>query len=522
MARASRRATGLSEVTTPGARSNPQTIAARVLCGVIEGGKFLDTALELVAAPPASRALVQEMCYGTAREWHRLGAIAGQLLHKPLKDETVRALLHLGLYQLRAMRAPAHAVVAETVEAAAHLRKPWAKGLINACLRGYLRDARRAEAAIAHDIEARHSHPRWLIERLQAAYPHRWEAILAANNERPPMALRVNARKTTRADYLARLAAEGIAAHEAPGTEHGVVLATPLPVERLPGFAEGEVSVQDAAAQLAVPLLDVPRGARVLDACAAPGGKTGHLLERHPEAEVVAVEIDPQRKRRIEDNLARLGLAARAAEQGPREAGATGESPQGRRQHEAMVRHDLAEAAARAAEQGPREAGATGESPQGRRQDTTMVRHDLAEAAARVLLADATRPQDWWDGRPFERILLDPPCSASGVIRRHPDIKLRRQPRELALLADTQQRLLAALWPLLAPGGKLLYVTCSVLPEENERTVEAFLADHRDAAEAPLALAAGVARAHGRQILPGDDGMDGFYYAALRKRRGEQ
>lgn len=438
------------------ARLNPQAVATRVLAQVVEHGRYLDAALdEAFAALPThlrtQGALIQEMCFGTAREWPRLAAIARAYLERPLKDETVRALLLLGFYQLRAMRAPAHAAVAETVEAAAHLRKPWAKGLVNACLRAYLRAPERAQATLDSDIEARHAHPRWLIEAVQRAWPGQWEAVLTANNERAPLALRVNTRRTNRADYLARLAADGIGAREAACTASGVVLDSPLPVERVPGFAEGLVSVQDAAAQLAANLLDPPAGARVLDACAAPGGKAAHLLERAGTIELTAVEIDAVRARRVRDNLARLGLGARQ------------------------------------------------------------------------IVADATEPGGWWDGQPFDSILLDVPCSASGVIRRHPDIKLRRRPQDLAALTATQQRLLEALWPLLAPGGKLLYATCSILPDENEQQLVRFLAAHPDAAPEPLALDLGLTRAVGRQILPGtlcgqSAPMDGFYYGALRKR----
>jgi 16S rRNA (cytosine967-C5)-methyltransferase len=436
---------------------NPQAAAARVLARVSAEGRFLDTALEeeLAGLPAPMRgkaALIQEMCYGTMREWLRLEAIAGAYLERPVKDETVHALLLLGLYQLRAMRAPAHTAVAETVEAAAHLERPWARGLLNACLRASLRDPARGGRALAADLPAQHAHPPWLIEAARAAFPGDWEAVLAANNARAPFTLRVNTTRITRAQYVARLSAAGIAAAPAPCTESGLALAQPRPVERLPGFAEGLVSVQDAAAQLAAAWLDAPPGARVLDACAAPGGKSAHLLERTPGIELTALDIDRERAARLGENLARLGLAAH------------------------------------------------------------------------VRVADAAEPAGWWDGRAFDAILLDAPCSASGVIRRHPDIKLRRRPGDLAALADSQRRLLEALWPTLRPGGKLLYVTCSILPDENELRIGEFLARHTDAREQPLPASAGRPRTHGRQILPGEscgDGgpsMDGFYYACLEKR----
>jgi 16S rRNA (cytosine967-C5)-methyltransferase len=285
-----------------------------------------------------------------------------------------------------------------------------------------------------------------LLAELKAAYPARWEAIAAANNGRPPMTLRVNSARTTRDAYLALLAHADIGANPTALALTGVVLHEPMPVERLPGFADGLVSVQDEAAQLAAPLLDVRPGQRVLDLCAAPGGKTAHLLESTPAAEVVAVDVDEARLARLRANLQRLGLRAS------------------------------------------------------------------------VVCADATEPSAWWDGKPIDRILLDAPCSASGVVRRHPDIKLRRQPQDLAALTATQARMLERVWPLLKPGGKLLYVTCSVLPVENEQTVEHFLATQADAEAIPLALAAGVARGPGRQLLPDGDRTDGFYYAGFTKR----
>jgi 16S rRNA (cytosine967-C5)-methyltransferase len=355
-------------------------------------------------------------------------------------------LLLLGLYQLRALRVAPHAAVKETVEAAAALGKPWAKDLINACLRGYLRETQRAEAAIRDDETLRLSHPRWLLEELKRVYPDGWESIAQANNARPPMSLRVNLARTTRAAYLAELAAARIGARASPLCDSAVLLEEPRPVGNLPGFAQGLASVQDVAAQFAAGLLDAQPGERVLDACAAPGGKTTHVLERTPGlADLVAVDRDAGRVDLLRENLERLGLRARLA------------------------------------------------------------------------VADASRPGDWWDGQPFDRILLDTPCSATGVIRRHPDIKLRRKPNEIEQLAHTQGQLLAGLWPLLRGGGKLLYVTCSVLPRENEAQITTFLAEHADAAVCGPALPVGQARRVGWQILPGEQDLDGFYYVCLAK-----
>jgi 16S rRNA (cytosine967-C5)-methyltransferase len=425
----------------------------QVLCDVVEHGRFLDTALEERRAQAGAEApLVQEMAYGTLRWYHLLEAIAAQLLDKPLKtkDTDLHLSLLLGLYQLRLMRVAPHAAVDETVEAVTALGKGWAKGMINACLRAYLRDQQqggaRAEGIVARNPVARFSHPAWLIEALQHDHPDAWEEILQANNERAPMTLRVNGRRQSRADYLARLRTAGIAARALESVASAIVLEAPLAVTALPGFADGDVSVQDAAAQLAAEFLDAQPGERVLDACAAPGGKSAHLLERTAELALTALDTDPDRVALIEATLRRLQLAAT------------------------------------------------------------------------VGTADAAMPAAWWDARPFDRVLADVPCSASGVIRRHPDIKLRRRPADLDTLAATQARLLDGLWPTLKSGGKLLYATCSVLARENELQVAAFLARHRDAIEQPLTHPAAQKRARGIQFVPGRETMDGFFYACVEKR----
>ncbi len=433
----------------PTQKISPRALAARVIEQVLVQGRFLDAALtETVTPSTSTAALIQEMSYGTLRWYHQLAGIATLLLDKPLKpkDQDVHALLLLGLYQLRHMRVAPHAAVTETVDAAQALKKPWAKGLLNACLREYQRQEPRVQQQIADDPTLAYSHPAWLLEIIRNTYPENWQAILAANNERPPMVLRVNAHKLTRAQYLERLQAAGFAAHAAALTETGIVLETPAPVTELPGFATGEVSVQDGAAQLAAILLDAQAGERVLDACAAPGGKTGHILERTPSLlELVALDRDSDRMARIAQNLTRLGLPAR------------------------------------------------------------------------LITGDATAPEKWWDSQPFDRILLDAPCSATGVIRRHPDIKVRRQFEELPKLIETQRRILDSLWPLLKPGGKLLYVTCSILPTENQEQMQAFLARHPDATETALPFTVGARQTVGYQVVPGELGMDGFFYASLRK-----
>lgn len=429
---------------------NARATAARVLEQVVVHGHYLDSTLDAVridAAPDA--ALIQELAYGTLRWFHQLVGIAALLLIKPLKpkDQDVYALLLAGLYQLRTLRVATHAAVDETVAATETLGKPWAKGLVNACLREYLRRSGDMDKHIAQDPTLRLSHPAWLLEKFRRAWPDDWERIAQANNERPPLTLRVNLRRQTRDVYLEKLRAANIALQLTSVLDTDTTLATPLPVSVLPGFAAGEVSVQDAAAQWATVLLDARPGERILDACAAPGGKTGHILERTPGlTDLVALDREAVRVELIEQNLKRLGLKAR------------------------------------------------------------------------LITADASAPEDSWGGQPFDRILLDVPCSATGVIRRHPDIKLRRQPEDLPKLTATQARLLTALWPLLRPGGKLLYVTCSILPEENEQQMMAFLARESSAVEASLPTTVGRARAVGRQVLPGDHGMDGFYYACLLKK----
>jgi 16S rRNA (cytosine967-C5)-methyltransferase len=330
--------------------------------------------------------------------------------------------------------------VTETVDAATALKKPWAKNLLNACLRSYLRETARVQAAIDARPATLFSHPDWLLAEIRLAWPQDWERLLAASNERPPMVLRVNRRRQTREHFLARLAQAGIAAKPLPWLATAVMLESPLPVDELPGFGEGEVSVQDAAAQYAAVLLDAQAGERVLDACAAPGGKTGHLLEHTPGlVELVALDREPARVALIEQNLARLSLMAQ------------------------------------------------------------------------TIPGDAAHPTG------IDQHAVDVPCSATGVIRRHPDIKLRRRPEDLPKLIATQAQILDGLWPLLKPGGKLLYVTCSMLPAENENQVESFLARHADAKEVTLSMNAGRARSRGWQVLPGEADMDGFYYACIGK-----
>jgi 16S rRNA (cytosine967-C5)-methyltransferase len=428
--------------------------AARAVHAVRVEGRSLTVALAAggAAVPLRDQPLLQELCYGTLRLLPRLEALIAILLSRPLRraDRILNALMAVGLYQLVSTRIPAHAAVAATVDATRALERPRAAGLVNAALRRFQREREALLGRVGTDPADPALFPDWLVARLQGAWPDHWQRIIAASNERAPMALRVNRTRLGRAAYADELAAAGIDARPLPGLDAGLLLDRPLPAQRLPGFADGRVSVQDASAQLAAPLLDPKPGERVLDACAAPGNKTAHLLEHAGgNLALTAVDVDAERLAPLRENLARLGLSAT------------------------------------------------------------------------VLAADARAARPDWPGAPFDRILLDAPCSATGVIRRHPDIKYLRRETDIAQLTATQDAILDALWPLLRPGGHLLYATCSVLPDENQSRIAAFLAAHADARELALALPAAVADrvpcARGVQLLPTVDGGDGFYYALLER-----
>jgi len=426
---------------------NTRLIAARALSRVLQDGQSLTAVLESALKAVESgkdRAFIQALCYGVCRTYHRLDFILSELLDKPLKDQDVKALALVGLYQLKYMRVKPHAAVSETVLAAR--KKPWAKALINALLRSYLREQEKLEQKADNVQNAAVSHPDWLIKQIDQDWPQQAQKILLENNQQPPMALRVNLSRINRDSYLQQLSEEGILAAAVDFCPSAIILDKPVAVDLLPGFAEGLVSVQDTAAQLAAGLLDVQPGHRVLDVCAAPGGKTAHILEHQPQLkELVAVDVDESRLQRVSETLQRLKLPA------------------------------------------------------------TLV------------VGDATNPQGWWDGQLFDRILLDAPCSALGVIRRHPDIKLLRRAEDIKPLRAMQKNILNAVWPLLAPGGIMLYATCSILKQENEQQIDAFLAEHPDAVELPIDAAWGFAGSHGRQIMTGELAMDGFYYARLGK-----
>ena len=436
--------------------------AATALEAVVTDGRSLDSALAAAEemVDEKDRPMLRMLVYGALRHHFRLREQLGLLLDRPLKkrDKVIESLLVIGFFQLTDTRVPDHAAVSMTVEATRLLRRPKFAGLINAVLRNF----QRKDIANKNPggEESTFNHPGWLIEHLRHDWPDDWQSIVAANNERAPMWLRVNTARSTVDDYLDRLSLNATDG-ETPGqpiegVPQAIRLTSPMPVNELPGFADGVVSVQDAGAQLAAPWLVHDGGGRVLDACAAPGGKTCHLLELlGPGADLTAIDIDEDRLQRVRENLNRQAF------------------------------------------------------------DAT------------VIAADASDLKSWWDGVPYDRILLDAPCSATGVIRRHPDIKVLRRESDISALAGLQRAMLDALWQALAPGGRLLYVTCSVLAAENEKVVSAFLAANADACEDKVLhdyniRALMCERSAGCQVLPGTQGLDGFYFAALEKNAPDQ
>lgn len=431
----------------PGAALRAQ--AARLLKAVLADGRSLKAVLAQ-ALPSISdsrdRALLEAMCFGALRHRRRYEFALSQWLPRPLpkKEYAVHCLLLAGLSQLDALQLPAHAAVAATTEACRVLGRPQMVGLVNALLRRATREA----LPESDDISIRHSHPEWLVTALQNDWPDHWQHIVAANNEIAPMWLRCHRRRAPREQMLARLAAQGLTAIAPDFPPHALRLETAVAAETLPGWQAGALLVQDGAAQLAVEALAPRAGERLLDACAAPGGKTAQIAEVLGDGELMALDIDAARLRRIEKTLDRLGLVT----------------------------------------------------------ENVQLR-----------AADAATTKRWWDGRLFDAILLDAPCSATGIIRRQPDIKWHRRSSDIPALVASQARLLDALWPTLRPGGRLLYATCSVLDTENAAQIIAFLERHSDAHVLPLDARYGHARGPGRQRLPGDDGMDGFFYALIGK-----
>ncbi len=428
---------------------NLRALAAKAIYKVLTDGRSLSDALSEVLTQcrdARDQAFVQALCFGVCRRFFYLDDILQALLEKPLKDkdQDIYALLLVGLFQLSDMRVPAHAAVAETVAAADVLKKSWAKNLINAVLRNYQR--LEDELKLKLSKEAYYDHPQWMMEKFKQDWPNDWKAIIAANNQHPPFSLRVNQRRISREAYLDLLAQKNIIAETIPETLTGITLEQPLNVQHVPGFAAGDVSVQDGAAQLAAQLLKLEPGQRVLDACSAPGGKAAHILEMQADIELIAIDNHAERLKSVSETMQRLGLSAK------------------------------------------------------------------------IICADASKPVDWWDGRLFDRILLDAPCSASGVIRRHPDIKLLRREEDVKKLVPLQKLLINTLWDVLKPGGLLVYATCSVFAEENAEVLLTFLQEHADAKEEKIQAVFGKDCNVGKQQLPAMLGMDGFYYGCLRKK----
>lgn len=431
---------------TSGAAS--RAAAAQAVMQVLEHGRSLSQAIPEATQALSSRdrALVQSICYAVMRQLPLFNFVLAELLEKPLKGQLkiLHYLLLVGTCQILALSTSAHAAVAATVDAAVLLGRSRQKGLVNGVLRNLLRQQEDLLSAASARTDLSYAHPRWLLERIQAAYPQQWRDIVTANNAQAPMWLRVNTAKVEPSNYLAQLQAADIAAELSTEVPTAIRLAQPIDVYQLPGFEQGLISVQDIAAQRAAILLDAQSGERVLDCCAAPGGKTAHILERsHDLAQVIALDNDAHRLQRVTENLSRLQLAAK------------------------------------------------------------------------VLCADASEPKTWWDGTPFQRILLDAPCSATGVIRRHPDIKWLRRASDIDTLVAIQADILRSMWSVLAPGGTLLYATCSILPEENHKQIKSFVENNEDAIWCSLTQT----EQHDLQFIPGQAGGDGFYYAKLEKRK---
>ncbi|HIF18367.1 MAG TPA: 16S rRNA (cytosine(967)-C(5))-methyltransferase RsmB [Cycloclasticus sp.] len=424
--------------------------AVSVICSVIQQGKSLTDALNLCdSLDPRDAAFCRELCYGTIR-WHdRLNAILNLLLKKPFKakDTDITVLGLLGLYQIIYLSTPDHAAVSETVNTCSKGKKRWAKNVLNGVLRRFLRERDALEKIVDAQLNQQFSHPSWLVNQLEKDWgAERVADILHANNQYPPMSLRTNQHVGSRDAYMKQLKQTGINASANPFNTVGLTLDSPVNVDKLPNFWQGAVSVQDNAAQLAATLLDINDGQRILDVCAAPGGKTAHILESSPDGiSLVAIDIDERRNLRVIENLERLKLNAE------------------------------------------------------------------------VLTVDGLEPDEWFDGKQFQRILLDAPCSATGVIRRHPDIKLLRKSSDIAALVELQNKLLHAIWPLLEKKGVLLYATCSILSAENSQQIADFMRQHTDAKIMSIDADWGQSCEYGQQILPGENNMDGFYYACLTK-----
>lgn len=429
---------------------NARTVAAKSICQVIYHGRSLTDVLNsemVITLPDNEKSLVKNICFGSLRWHYQLSALVNILIPKPIKkkDKDIECVIRIGLYQIIYQQTPDHAAVNETVAAAKPLKKPWSRGLINGVLRSYLRDKENLLEQSRKTASSAYNFPDWLLGKLKKAWPNDWKAIIEASNNRAPMTIRVNLSRNSREEYLQALLQNEIHAKISTEVNSAIVLNSPISVDQLSGFFRGDSSVQDAAAQLAAMLLDCKPHMRVLDACAAPGGKTGHILELDSTLKVTAIDSDPSRLTRVKENLDRLNTKANLVE------------------------------------------------------------------------ADANKLSNWYDNQAYDRILLDAPCSATGVIRRHPDIKVLRQADDIKALVKQQNKLLENLWSILKPGGELLYATCSILPEENDKQINNFLDQQTNAEVIPIKASWGIPQKYGRQIFPGTADMDGFYYCLIKK-----
>ena len=426
---------------------NARKISLSVLTELVTNKRLLDDVLAHKLKNVNDKReikLARELCYGVMRWYEQLLFITECLINKPVKEVQLKLLIMSGLYQMKFLRVPDHAAISESVELTKHLGMAWAGNFVNAVLRRYQRDHELITNEIQKNPIAKYAHPEWMIKKFSSQWPDHWKSILDSNNSYPPMHLRLNLTWMSRQEYSALLNEKGISHTCLEMTDTAISLDEALDVTDIPGFSQGQVTVQDAAAQLAVPLLGLSPGQRILDACAAPGGKTGHILEvTGDSAEVVAIEIDKYRVELLKNSLARIN------------------------------------------------------------------RH------AEIINADVRKTSNWWDGRKFDRILLDAPCSATGVIRRHPDIKYLRLPDQLDSLCENQNNMLTALWPLLKPGGRLVYCTCSLFIEESDERINDFLNKHDDARMLPVQADWGERSSLGRHSVPGHDKSDGFYYSVL-------
>jgi len=429
---------------------NVRQLAVQALTPLLNDSSSLKYSLkkQLELCPENQRPFLQELCYGSMRYFPRLNSILSKLVTKPLrsKDSDIKALLIIGLYQLNNLRTAEHAAISETVDVCKSLNKPWATSLVNATLRNFQREKKQLAESLSEDIPFKYNHPDWFVNKLMHNWPDHWIDILNANDDHPPLTIRVNSNIVSRETYANTLLLEDITSNTTSFSQTGLTLDKPTDITKLNGFDNGTFSVQDEAAQMAAVLVNPMDGENILDACSAPGGKLLHLLElaKDKQTTVQGIELEASRAERIKENFTRLGM----------------------------------------------------DCP--------------------LHIADATT-QGWWDGKLFDKILLDAPCSATGVIRRNPDIKLLRKAEDIHSVAKLQKQILENMWAMLKKGGTIVYATCSIFPQENEKIVASFIKNNDDAEHVKIAADWGYERDFGRQLFPKEKGHDGFYYAMIRK-----